>query len=68
MEFEFKEKSTLGGGWSIEVRRAGFPLGHIRRDTASGTYLYFNGMTNILTAMLSDDDLGKLKDQIVARL
>ena len=68
MKLEYREKETLGGGWSIEVCRAGIPLGHIRRNPVTGDYRYFNGMANELTPMLSDYDLDLLKAKIAAQL
>jgi hypothetical protein len=68
MKLDFKEKSTLGGGWSIEVRSAGIPLGHIRRNPVTGAYMYFKGNRNVLNPSLSDDDLEALKAKIPVRL
>jgi hypothetical protein len=65
MPVEFKEKTILGGGWSIEVFRAGaFLVGHIRKNQATGDYCYFAGPHNILTASISDPDLEILKKKV----
>ncbi len=64
----FKEKHTLGGGWSVEVRLVGALVGHIRRSPLDDRYLYYRGPDNILNASESDSDLEALKERIAERL
>lgn len=64
MTMEFKEKETLGLDWSLEVRRSGILIGHIRKHPTSGIYRYFDGPRNELTSSLEDEDLAKLKRKV----
>jgi hypothetical protein len=64
MNLEFIEKNTLGGGWSLEVRRSAILLGHIRRRPDTGAYRYFRGPHNELTPCYENTDLEALKDRI----
>lgn len=66
MPMEFREKQTLGGGWSLEVRQPGVLLGHIRKRPDTGAYRYFRGPHNELTATYEDVDLEALKRQVAA--
>ena len=67
MKIEFKEKQTLGGGWSLEVWKAPAVIGHIRKSASTGRYRYFNGPQNELTPSLGDDDPNELKQKVTAR-
>ncbi|MEW5710637.1 MAG: hypothetical protein AB1830_17315 [Pseudomonadota bacterium] len=67
MSIEFTEKSTLGGGWSLEVRQGHALLGHVRK-TDSGVYQYFRGPNNVLTPSLENTDLQALKAKISSTL
>ncbi len=64
MTIDFKEKETLGGGWSLEVRRSGILLGHIRQRPDTGAYRYFRGPHNELTPSYENADLEALKEQV----
>ena len=64
-KLKFIEKSTLGGGWSVEVRRSGILLGHIRRRPDTGAYRYFRGPHNELTASAEEHDLETLKRRLM---
>jgi len=64
MTIEFKEKNTLGGGWSLEVKRGPSLLGHIRRRPDTGTFRYFRGSQNQLTPSYENADLEALKAQV----
>ena len=66
-EVEFVEKSTLGGGWSLEVKRSGVLVGHVRRRPDTGAYRYFRGPHNQLTASLEERDLETLKRRLIAK-
>ena len=64
MAIEFKENSTLGDGWSLEVKRGISLLGHIRRRPDTGTFRYFRGPHNELSPSYENADLDALKAQI----
>lgn len=64
MGLEFKKNETLGGGWSLEVRRAGFLVGHIRKRPDTSAYCYFRGSDNILSPSYENADLEVLKRQV----
>jgi hypothetical protein len=66
-DFEFKEKVTLGGGWSIEVWRGIIVIGHIRKNAVTSGYDYFHGRHNVLNPRLGDANLEELKRQVAAR-
>jgi hypothetical protein len=68
----FKEKETVGAGWSVDVIEAsrsssGEPIatliGHIRRNKAGG-YAYFEGQSS--TASMNSGDLASLKKKIAS--
>lgn len=61
MTVDYKDKNTLGGGWSLEVLRAGVLVGHIRKP---GLYQYFAGPHNELTPSFEDADLEVLKRRV----
>lgn len=64
MSVTFKEKCTLGGGWSLEVSTADILRGHIRRRPDTGAYRYFRGPVNELNHAFEDADLDRLKVQV----
>ncbi len=69
MAVEFKEKSTLGGGRSIEVLHSGMgTVGHIRKHPRTGEYRYYAGPSNILMPSLSHRDVEILKRKVEATL
>ena len=61
---EYREIQTLGGGWSVEVRKSGALLGHIRKRPDTGAFAYYRGAANVLTASLESGDLADLKKQV----
>jgi len=61
MALQFKERSTLGAAWSLEVRRSLVLIGHVRRNPSTGGYQYFHGPDNVLTPSREDADLESLK-------
>ena len=63
MSIEFIEKSTLGSGWSLEVKRGPVLLGHVQK-TDSGVYQYYRGPNNVLTPSHESTDLEALKAKI----
>ncbi len=69
MTVEFKDKSTLGGGRSIEVLHSGMGLvGHIRQHPQTGEYHYYAGPSNVLTPSLSHGNIETLKQKVGATL
>lgn len=64
MAIEFKETSTLGDGWSLEVKHALSLLGHLRRRPDTGAFHYFRGPYNELSPSYENADLDALKAQI----
>ena len=67
MTLQFKELSTLGAGWSLEVRRSLVLIGHVRRNPSTGGYQYFHGPDNELTPSREEADLESLKAWVQAR-
>jgi hypothetical protein len=67
MKIEFKEKQTLGGGWSLEVWKVSAIIGHIRKHGYSGGDSYFHGPNNVSTTSIEDEDLEALKRKVSAR-
>lgn len=64
MTLTFKEKSTLGLGWSIEVLHVHHLIGNIRKAGNSDLYLYFHGPINELNYEFQDTDLEVLKRRV----
>ena len=58
MALEYRERSTLGTGWALEVCSSGVLVGHIQFG-AGNLFRYYEGTPRIgLTPLLSDlDDL-----------
>ena len=64
MNITFKEKSTLGGGWSLEVLRAPLLIGHVRKAGSSSSYQYYHGRDNQLNYEFQEADLEILKRKV----
>jgi len=63
MSLEYRERSTLGSGWALEVRASGVLVGHIRLG-AVNLFRYYEGAENELTPLLSDSDLEALRRKV----
>jgi len=60
---EFKPRVRLGRSFNIDVYSHGLPVGHIGKG-ADGTFKYYRGQYNELTAAHQDPDLEALKRKI----
>jgi hypothetical protein len=66
MDFSYLPDSTLGAGSFIRVLRDGLPFGRIYHTV--GDYRFYTGEEEKLGgADLHDDDLDRLKTEIVSR-
>ena len=64
MSITFEEKSTLGWGWFLEVRRPPLLIGHIRKGGTLNTYQFFHGPHNELNYEFQESDLEVLKRKV----
>jgi hypothetical protein len=60
MALEYRERSTLGTGWALEVCSSGELVGHIQFG-AQNLFRYYEGAENEVTSLLSDSDLEALR-------
>ena len=60
MALEYRERSTLGTGWALEVCSSGELVGHIQFG-APNLFRYYEGAENEVTSLLSDSDLEALR-------
>ena len=58
---EYRERSTLGTGWALEVCSAGVLVGHIQLG-AHNHFRYYEGTR--LAPLLSDSDLEALRRKV----
>jgi hypothetical protein len=64
MALDYRERSTLGTGWALEVCLSGVPVGHIQFG-AHNLFKYYEGApTTSLTPLLSDADLEALRRKV----
>ena len=61
MAMEYRERSTLGSGWALEVCSSGVLVGHIQLG-AHNLFKYYEGAEN--TPLLSDSDLEALRRKV----
>jgi hypothetical protein len=60
MALEYRERSTLGCGWALDVCSSGVLVGHIQFG-AHNLFRYYEGAENEFTSLLSDWDLEALR-------
>jgi hypothetical protein len=60
MALEYRERSTLGTGWALEVCSSGELVGHIQFG-AQNLFRYYESAENGFTSLLSDSDLEALR-------
>jgi len=64
MVLEYRERSTLGTGWALEVCSSGVLVGHIQFG-AHNLFRYYEGAPGTrLTPLLSDADLEALRHKV----
>ncbi len=63
MTLEYRERATLGSGWSLEVCSSGVLVGHIRFG-ANNLFRYYSSSEKDLTPLLSDSDLETLQRKV----
>lgn len=64
MALEYRERSTLGTGWALEVCSSGVLVGHIQLG-AHNLFRYYEGTPRTrLTPLLSDTDLEALRRKV----
>ena len=63
---EYRERSTLGTGWALEVCSSGVLVGHIQFG-AQNLFRYYEGAENEFTSLLSDSDLETLRIKVEDR-
>jgi hypothetical protein len=64
MALEYRERSTLGTGWALEVCSFGVLVGNIQLG-AHNLFRYYEGAPRTrLTPLLSDSDLEALRRKI----
>jgi hypothetical protein len=63
MALEYRERSTLGTGWALEVCSSGVLVGHIQFG-AHNLFRYYEGAENEFTSLLSDSDLEALRIKV----
>jgi len=64
MTLEYRERSTLGTGWALEVCSSGVLMGYIQFG-ARNLFRYYEGTPTIgLTPLLSDSDLEVLRRKV----
>ena len=61
MALEYRERSTLGTGWALEVCSSGVLVGHIQFG-AHNLFRYYEGAPT--TTLLSDSDLEALRRRV----
>jgi hypothetical protein len=64
MTLEYRERSTLGSGWALEVCSSGVSVGHIRLG-ANNLFRYYDGSDNERPPLLSDANLEGLQRKVV---
>ena len=64
MALEYRERSTLGTGWALEVWLSDVPVGHIQFGTHNLFMFYDGGPPTSLTPLLSDVDLEALQRKV----
>ena len=58
------ERSTLSNGHHWEVRRGFAAIGYVRKDHASGRYVFFIGLHNQQTIAYEADTLDQIRNKI----